>query len=147
MKLFDGPLTTLEHSLDVRARRHEVLSGNLANIDTPGYVAKDLDFETAMAQLTRTDSRAGTGVVGDAGFSGAAGFSVGDGAFDPADSVGRSDAGDADHLHSNGLDGNTVDLDRTMAALAENGLQYGASARMASKHLAMLRTVINDGNG
>ena len=40
-----------------------------------------------------------------------------------------------------------VDLDRTMVALAENGLQYGASARAAGKKLAILRYVSSDGNG
>jgi flagellar basal body rod protein FlgB len=44
------------------------------------------------------------------------------------------------------LDGNKVDLDRTMVALAENGLQYGASARAAGKKLAILRYVSSDGN-
>ena len=31
------------------------------------------------------------------------------------------------------IDGNQVDLDRTMAGMAENSLQYGASARAAGK--------------
>jgi hypothetical protein len=34
-----------------------------------------------------------------------------------------------------------------MVALAENGLQYGAVARTASKKLAILKYVANDGNG
>jgi flagellar basal body rod protein FlgB len=43
------------------------------------------------------------------------------------------------------IDGNGVDLDRTMAALAENGLQYAAGARAAGKKLAILRYVVSDG--
>lgn len=46
-----------------------------------------------------------------------------------------------------GIDGNTVDVDKTMAALAENGMQYGAAARAASKKLAILRYVAGDGAG
>ena len=38
------------------------------------------------------------------------------------------------------FDGNTVDLDRTMVSMAENALQYGASARAAGKKLAILNT-------
>ena len=54
-------------------------------------------------------------------------------------------------IHSGGgtspsLDGNQVDLDRTMAGLAENSLQYGASAKAAGKKLAILRYVVSDGN-
>ena len=45
------------------------------------------------------------------------------------------------------LDGNRVDADRTMAALAENALQYGAATRVASKKLALLRYVASDGQG
>jgi flagellar basal-body rod protein FlgB len=45
------------------------------------------------------------------------------------------------------LDGNRVDLDRTMAQMAANGMQYGASARSAAKKLAILKYVVNDGNG
>ncbi|HEY1101360.1 MAG TPA: hypothetical protein VGF99_20650, partial [Myxococcota bacterium] len=113
----------------------------------------DIDFDTAMQQAQQNDRMSsGSVVVGDAGYSGEAAIlsplSTG---TDPVEigtgSFGEGDLVDADHLSSMSLDGNSVDLDRTMAALAENGLQYGASARMASKHLAMLRTVINDGNG
>jgi flagellar basal-body rod protein FlgB len=120
MKLFEGPLKNLEHALDIRAQRHSVLSSNLAQVDTPGYVAQDIDFDAAFDEAVR------------------------------ADAMGQdhtAEVEDATHLHSTTLDGNTVDLDRTMAALAENGLQFGASARVASKHLAMLRTVVNDGVG
>ena len=42
-------------------------------------------------------------------------------------------------------DGNRVDLDRTMTALAENGLEYSAGSRAASKKLAILRYVASDG--
>jgi flagellar basal body rod protein FlgB len=45
------------------------------------------------------------------------------------------------------LDGNRVDLDRTMAELATNGMQYNAGARVAGKKLAILRYVSSDGNG
>jgi flagellar basal body rod protein FlgB len=44
------------------------------------------------------------------------------------------------------LDGNTVDLDRTMVAMAENALQYGASARAAGHKLAILKYVASDGS-
>jgi flagellar basal-body rod protein FlgB len=44
-----------------------------------------------------------------------------------------------------GLDGNAVDVDRTLVTLAENALQYGAAARAAGKKLAILRYVASDG--
>lgn len=36
-------------ALQVYAKRAEVLAANLANADTPGYVARDLDFRAALA--------------------------------------------------------------------------------------------------
>jgi flagellar basal-body rod protein FlgB len=44
-----------------------------------------------------------------------------------------------------GIDGNAVDADRTLVALAENALQYGAAAKAAGKKLAILRYVASDG--
>jgi flagellar basal body rod protein FlgB len=46
---------------------------------------------------------------------------------------------------SPGFDGNAVDLDRTMAGMAENGLQYGAAAKAAGKKLAILRYAVDGG--
>ena len=40
MKIFDPTLATLERSLDARLARHEVLAGNLANANTPGFTAR-----------------------------------------------------------------------------------------------------------
>jgi flagellar basal-body rod protein FlgB len=44
-----------------------------------------------------------------------------------------------------GLDGNAVDVDRALAAVAENAIQYNAAARAAQKKLAILRYVASDG--
>jgi flagellar basal-body rod protein FlgB len=46
-----------------------------------------------------------------------------------------------------GLDGNGVDLDKTMVELSRNALLYGASAKAAGKKLAILRYVASDGVG
>ena len=43
------------------------------------------------------------------------------------------------------FDGNEVDLDTTMSAMAENAIQYGANARAASAKLAILKYVVSDG--
>ncbi|WP_102795760.1 flagellar basal body rod protein FlgB [Bowmanella denitrificans] len=52
-------LVGLHHrALQVRTEKMEVMSGNLANANTPGYKARDIDFKTAMqaAQTERTSS-------------------------------------------------------------------------------------------
>ena len=143
MKIFDTTLTRLQESLDVRLVEHNVLAGNVANSDTPGYRPKELDFAQAMAaarQAAGADALAATN-AGHIGQDGA----LRDGnqsssAMVAASSLVRDGAGT-----SPGIDGNQVDLDRAMAGLAENSLQYGASARAAGKKLAILRYVVSDG--
>lgn len=123
MKLFDKTLTVLEKALDVRLTRQNVLAGNIANVDTAGFQPKDIDFRAAMDSAMRED----TSFEGASNGSTASSFTV----------TQESGAG---------LDGNGVDLDRAMVAMAENAIQYGAAARGASKKLAILRYVASDGN-
>jgi flagellar basal-body rod protein FlgB len=132
MKLFDSTLHLLERSLDARLDRHNVLSSDLANADTPGYVPLDVDFGAAMrtAVADEASGRRGEGALAPENRGHAPSpVLVGEGA-----------------ASSPGIDGNRVDADRALVALAENGLQYGASARAASKKLAILRYVASDGN-
>lgn len=49
-------LAVHEASLKLSAKRSEVLAANLANADTPGYRARDIDFASAMAQASGTSS-------------------------------------------------------------------------------------------
>ena len=147
MKLFDTTLTRLQESLDVRLVEHNVLAGNIANADTPGYRPKELDFAQAMAAAQRTssaDAMRGTDQTSDPNHLGLNGAAVGQegGAMGAAASLVREGG-----TGNPSLDGNDVDIDRTMAGLAENALQYGASARAAGKKLAILRYVITEGNG
>ena len=44
------PLTFGETALKLRSYRHELLSSNLVNADTPNYKARDIDFPNALAQ-------------------------------------------------------------------------------------------------
>ena len=122
MKLFDPTLSLLERSLDVRLQKENALAADLANADTPGFRPVDVDFDGAMRAAVRELSsgrepeRTSPALI---------------------QSLDRSEAG---------LDGNAVDRDRTLVSMAGNALQYGASARAAGKLLAILRTVVSDGN-
>jgi flagellar basal-body rod protein FlgB len=140
MKLFDTTLARLERSLDVRLARQNVLAANIANVDTPGYNAKDVDFQAAMAAAEKSGGAGAMTLAStDESHMGTGGAATSSGAADIPliDAAGSAPS----------LDGNKVDLDRTMVAMAENGLQYGASARAAGKKLAILRYVSSDGNG
>jgi len=139
VKIFDSTLKTLERSLDIRLVEQNVLAGNVANADTPGYKPKELDFTAAM-QAANADAGAETMAATSPDHMGPNGGSAGTSTNDIATSMIVDGRGT-----SPSFDGNAVDLDRTMAGMAENGLQYGASAKAAGKKLAILRYVIDGG--
>lgn len=48
---FDRALSVHSQALKLRSQRSEILAANLANVDTPNYLARDLDFKATMANL------------------------------------------------------------------------------------------------
>ena len=132
MKLFDSTLSTLERSLDARLNRQNVLSGNLANADTPSYRPKDIDMKKAMSLATESNTVSG-GITNEHHLSlSTQGASADQSLVDIQGGRG-------------GIDGNEVDVDKTLVSLAENALQYGAAAKAAGKKLSILRYVASDG--
>ena len=43
-------------ALVLRAERQRIIASNIANADTPGYVARDINFKEALSQQIRSDS-------------------------------------------------------------------------------------------
>ena len=50
---FDSALGVHPYALDVRADRARILAGNLANVDTPGYLARDVDYKSILGRAAR----------------------------------------------------------------------------------------------
>ncbi|MGL4715337.1 MAG: lateral flagellar basal body rod protein LfgB [Aeromonas sp.] len=48
---FDSALGVHAYALDVRADRARILAGNLANVDTPGYLARDIDYKAILGRV------------------------------------------------------------------------------------------------
>jgi flagellar basal-body rod protein FlgB len=127
MKLFDATLGKIETALDLRLERQNLLTSNVANADTPGFVPRDFDFAKAMAE-----AEAPLAMAQPEGQSGPLAHA----------------AATAQPQLANtqpGFDQNRVDADQAMVALAENGLQYGANAQAANKKLAILLYAASDG--
>lgn len=137
LRLFDGTHKLLELSLRARAARHEVLSANIANADTPGYRPRDLNFNLVMrtaieSGIMETDP---DGQPGDA--LGRSGLDLQSAIYEP----GGADTSQGEER----LDGNAVSLDRQMALMTENSLGYETSLTLLSRALAGLRYAISEG--
>lgn len=119
-------------ALDLWQRRTEVLANNLANADTPGYLARDVDFRKVLA--TASDAANGVTLETDA-----PGQIAG---------AGRSAEALAYRVPTQpSMDGNTVDAQVEQAAFAANGVHYQASLSFITAQIRMLRMAINGGQG
>ena len=121
----------IHKSLDFRRSRQDIIASNIANIHTPGYKAEDLVFEKALGKALHADD------PGTLNVSNARHLDGNDVA--PLDTV------EAERIQSAApfaaFDGNTVDLDKEMAKIAENQLMYDASMRMMSHQFKQLKLV------
>ncbi len=137
MKLFDVTLQVLERALDARLMRQNVLSGNLANANTPGFQPRDVSFQVALTSVFHQDS-------GDPDAKGEFAVEGGEGTG-LRSLVAHTKTEIINAQGSARQDGNRVDVERTQVEMAENGIQYNASARATSKKLGILRYVAGDG--
>lgn len=132
----ENKITTLIHkSLDFRTQRHELLASNVANKDTPNYQANDLVFEKALDRALHADEPGPLQTSHPKHMDG--------NHTPPLELVQPEQIRSAAPFVN--FDGNTVDLDREMAKLAENQLMYDVTTRMMGHHFRMLKTAITEG--
>lgn len=133
MNIFDKTLGLLERSLDLRATRHRVIAGNLANEETPGYRAKELNFLDAFAAAAREERHASMAVT-HPGHLGARGQAI-------QKVTGQIEEMPAPDLP---LDGNSVNLEVEMAKLSDNAMNYNTTGQIMAMRLRQLLSAIRD---
>jgi flagellar basal-body rod protein FlgB len=114
----DQMLPWLQSSLNQAYRRHNVLTGNIANADTPEYVPRDIEFTNYLANQLSDDVASSTRMEPEA--------------------LPRPGA-------EIGLDGNRVDIEDEMMKLAANKLLYQLVATTMQKKMALIRYAIDEG--
>lgn len=112
-------------ALDLWQRRSQVLASNLANADTPGYLARDVDFRKAL-------SAADGSLKLDAPSAGQ---------IDPSAQAATKLAYRNPTQPS--MDGNTVDEQVEQASFASNAVHYQASLAFITAQIRMLRTAVS----
>jgi flagellar basal-body rod protein FlgB len=119
----DKGIQLLEEIIKTSAFRHKVLASNIANVDTPGYKAKDVPFSqeinNQVIRMTQTNPEHLHGTKNPKEVKGMV----------PVE-------------RTSGEDGNNVALDMEMANMTENALLYEAGVKLLSKKLMMYKNAI-----
>jgi flagellar basal-body rod protein FlgB len=119
IRLFDGLHDGLERALDLRRNQHVLISGNLANAETPGFRAREIPFAEVLGAEIRAAERGQ--------------------AHDDGELVRELDP------LPWALDGNSVNPEREAVKLMENSLLYNALTSATSKRMSLLRFAASDG--
>jgi flagellar basal-body rod protein FlgB len=132
-RLFDLHQT----ALGARAYRSQVLASNIANADTPGYQAREVDFKSTLAQAQTTFAQAQTTLAQARGGTQAAGPAAGSAMLRTSTrhmGAGGTQGAAADQapliyrtVSQASIDNNTVDVNVERAQFADNALRYEAS--------------------
>ncbi|NLS45616.1 MAG: hypothetical protein GX969_07770 [Firmicutes bacterium] len=111
----DDMFIILSKAMDGLSMRHQIIADNIANVDTPGFKARDVCFEDQLRSAITRGNPGSAGVV-----------------------IHK-------YPGKTRLDGNSVDIDMESAKMAETTVLYSAMSRLISERFSMLRTVITEG--
>jgi flagellar basal-body rod protein FlgB len=128
----DSTVEALERFLNVDVARYKLVSANVANIDTPGYRTRDLDFRSELM-------RAGTQAAGwnEEGLSYASYGNLQPAAYTP---VVRAVRGLMERP-----DGNNVSLERESMLLADAQMKYNLGVQLLKDEFHGISQAINSG--
>jgi flagellar basal-body rod protein FlgB len=110
----------LERVLDVSSQRHQFVVTNMANIDTPGYRTKDLDFRSELERASMPSATRG-------------------------ETTSLAVAHNVPGLVQR-PDGNDVNVDREGLLLAETQMQFGLGIQLMQREFKNLLLAINEGS-
>jgi flagellar basal-body rod protein FlgB len=125
----DSYLGVHQDALKLQSKRLEVIADNLANSDTPGYKARDIDFRAALASAGSTDTTVKLATTNAGHLS-----------IDPNTEASANLKYRTPLAPS--LDGNTVDAQQEQAAFADNTVRYQATLTFLSARFKGLMTAI-----
>jgi len=130
--MFENVFGIHEQALLLHGQRLGVLASNMANADTPGYKARDIDFTAVLASANGADDGEAPLALAT---TAAAHIAGGTGASMPAELKYRNP-------YQASLDGNTVEMAVEQAAFSENNVRYQASLGFINGRIAELQYAI-----
>jgi len=135
VNMFDKSLTLLEKTMSLRSRRNDMIASNIANRETPGYRAQDVVFEKELEAAFHSDRPGPLKTTNPRHFDGVK--------REPLELVTGTQINSFNPDPK--MDGNTVNLDKEMAKLAENQLMYQAAVRSVNWKFQQLKSAITGG--
>ena len=140
-------------ALQLRAERQQVLAANIANADTPGFKARDIDFRKALeratgespaggATLRAKSPDAGSVTPSQAATNGIARTHESHLARLPGSTLSTGAPRAYTNPEQASVDGNTVDLNRERANFADNAIRYEATLRFINGRVRTMLTAI-----
>ncbi len=119
----DKMFPVLENLLSWTSKRQQALAANVANLDTPGYRAKDYTFQEQMQSLALA-ATSGKHIA-------------------PAEAASNERLVEVDTPGK--PNGNSVNLDRELTEITKNGLQYVTLVQYLNHRIRTLRAAITEG--
>ena len=119
-----------EAALNLRSQRQQLLASNIANADTPGFKARDIDFTSALAGAMSGASPTAAAQAGNS--HPVATLNM------PAAPLYRTPVQGA-------VDGNTVDMDVERNQFADNSIRYEAGITMLNAQIRNMMAAIQGG--
>ncbi len=129
----DSNINILSSTLDATSKRHEVISNNIANVNTPGFKRGRVEFESLLKKALENDS----GIEGKITRDNHIPISSSQQPIEPRVRV--------ESTTSMRSDGNNVDIDTEMSRLTQNTLNHQALTRQLSSAFQKLRSAIQGG--
>ena len=131
-RIFGRTAQMIGKALDISAKRHNLIAGNIANMDTIGFVPRDLDFKQTLKQAMDEPEPDFLDKRHSDHLSGIEETLSGD-----MDGVNVEDV-DIYHLDS-------VNIDREMMSLAENNILYRTTTELLLRKMKILQYSIDEG--
>lgn len=129
----DAALRFGTEALNLRAQRQEILASNIANADTPGYQARDIDFSSELKRALEQGRAQGSGL--SLALTSARHITVQNLQPPSLDLMYRIPDQPA-------MDGNTVDMDRERTQFADNSLKYQTDLTLISGQIKGMMSVL-----
>jgi len=134
-KLFSDTMFAYQRSLDFRAMRHNLVTTNITNADTPGFKAKDVNFESMLREALHTEPGLQLARTNRRHIEGGSGVDV----------LTTDPEVFAINAPMVSFDGNTVSTDREMYKLNANSLLYQSETDILARLFSGLKFAVNDG--